>query len=146
MDDVRGEPKFESLTVQAQVHYFYKNWIESNPKQYSNACSIAKSLAKMYKQKAIEKELQELQEDATETGYPLGVIESIYYRDYSFGMSLSKQYNYEVDSITLKEIIYTLDKIKDRSMDLFTDICIRKDVKAPFFPLFMDSSFKRPGE
>ena len=131
---------FENSTVQYLVQIFYQNWLRPNPTQYTTACSVAIAVAKQFRDVDEENKLNSLHKNVGK-GFHLGLLESVYFRDYSFGLRLDKTYNYgyKMKPISLAEIIILLSNAKKKIFDSFTKVCIDNEVKMPLaLPFFTE--------
>lgn len=123
------KPEFQTLTINSLVKLFYKNLVEYTPKHYTTALHICWALAKRYKEtKAIES-LDKIYKDSN-IGFPLGLLETIAFRDLSQGARVSRIYNYSHNTkpISLMDIIVILNNCEREILDIFTDICVRHEV------------------
>lgn len=121
--------KFQSQTVNGLVILFYKNLLMQSPRQYTTAYTLCKNLAKRFGEDEYVVELERIYRH-TEIGFPLGILQTIVYRDLSIGLKTNKFYNYgyRAKTVMLGDMIQALDKTLDRITDIFTDICVKNDI------------------
>ncbi len=125
----KEKPEYQQQTISSLVKLFYKNLMEYSPKQYTTALHLCWALAKRYNEKKEIERLEKLLEDST-IGYPLGLLETICFRDLSQGRKVSIIYNYGYDTepISLMRIIVVLEEVKKETLDIFTKLCVKYEV------------------
>ena len=126
--------KFQTETIKGLVILFYKNLLMASPKQYTIAYSICKNTAKRFNESEYIAELEKIFR-TTKIGYPLGLIQTIVYRDmFLIGASTQKTYNYgyRTKPVKLGDMILALDTALDRILDIFTEICVKHDIDTAF--------------
>jgi len=116
----------QNETINGLIILFYKNFINYNPKRYTNAYGLCRALVKRMDEKEALRKLEGIYEKTT-IGYPLGLLETIVYRDVSTGSKISKGYNYgyRAKPVVLGDMIQALDICLSDIMDIFTEICIK---------------------
>jgi len=121
--------KMQSETISGLVILFYKNTLMNTPKRYTNAWIYCMALAKRFNEKEHLETLEELYQKST-IGYPMGLIESVCFRDLSLGRSNCRTYNYGYrrKPVKLGDMIVALDKSLSIMLDIFTDICVKNDI------------------
>lgn len=131
-------PDFQTLTVTSIVKLFYKNLLEYTPKQYTNALHLCWALAKRYEEKKSIEKLEKIYHDSG-CGFPLGLLETIAFRDLMQGVKVTKTYNYGRGrrEIPLMKIIVQLDMCKKEILDIFTDICVRQELDVNLISPFL---------
>lgn len=126
-----SEPKarFNSETIRGIVVLFYKNLLSPSSRQYTIAYSLCKVLAKRFDDVDHVTELEKIYAKTT-IGYPLGILQTIVYRDIMLGFSTNKSYNYgyQTKSVRLGDMILALDVAMDRIFDIFTEICVDNEL------------------
>lgn len=123
------EASTQNETINGVVILFYKNYINNTPKRYTNAYGLARTLAKRFNEQEKFKRLEEIYR-YTNIGYPLGLIESVAYRDLSLGRNLGHAYNYgyQQKPALLGDLIVTLDTCLFEIFDIFTEMCIEHNI------------------
>jgi len=116
--------------------------MEYTPKQYTTALHLCWALAKRYNEKIEIERLEKLLEDST-IGYPLGLLETICFRDLSQGRKVSIIYNYGYDTepISLMRIIVVLEEVKKEILDIFTKLCVKYEVDISLSSLAVPKEF-----
>jgi hypothetical protein len=120
---------FQSQTINGIVILFYKNLLMQGPRQYTTAYTLCKSLAKRFQEDEYVAELEKIYRH-TEIGFPLGILQTIVFRDLSMGLKTNKFYNYgfRAKTVMLGDMIMALDTSLDRIFDIFTAICVKHDI------------------
>lgn len=123
------KPNFQTQTINGLVILFYKNMLIAGPKQYTTAYSICWAMTKRFKEKDKTRELEKLYK-TTKIGFPLGVIQTVVYRDTVLASRLNKTYNYgrRARPVQLGDMIEALDDCMARFLDIFTEICVEHDI------------------
>ena len=129
MEEEGVKPTTQSETIAGLVVLFYRNYLNHTPKAYTRAYGLSRALAKRYDEKDIVNRLEHLYRHTT-IGYPMGLIETIAYRDLMQGKSLSHSYNYgfKRKPVVLGDLIQTLDDCLIEILDIFTELCIKYDI------------------
>lgn len=146
-DPSEKKASFHSETVKGIVILFYKNLLLPSNRQYTVACSLCRALAKRMKETQYLEELEKISME-TRIGYPLGLIQTIVFRDMMFGSSTNKTYNYgwRTRPVKLGDMILALDLSLDRILDIFTEICVKHDIDTTFAtPLIEGLNMDRGG-
>lgn len=127
------EPKFQTETIKGLVIIFYKNLLIGGPKQYTTAYSICRAMAKRFNEAEHLEKLERLYKKTT-IGYPLGLIQTIVFRDIITGKSTNKTYNYGIHArpVMLGDMILALDNVNGEILDIFTEICVKHDIDTTF--------------
>lgn len=123
------KPNFQTQTINGLVILFYKNMLLAGPKQYTTAYAICWAMTKRFKEKDKIRELEKLYR-TTKIGFPLGVIQTVVYRDTVMASRLNKTYNYgrRAKLVQLGDMIEALDDCMARFLDIFTEICVKYDI------------------
>lgn len=145
-DEPKRKPNLHSQTIQGLVILFYKNLLSPSNRQYTIAYSLCKAMATQFDEPDYLKEL-ELIYKQTNIGYPLGLVQTVVFRDTMIGMSTNKHYNYGYQSRTVKlgDMILALDQAMDRICDIFVGICVKNDVDVSLVPTFQGAVYDESG-
>lgn len=124
-----NKPKFQSHTIAGLVILFYKNLSGLSPYRVTTALMLCRALARRYKKMDFIKELDHINSQ-TNIGYPLGLVQTIVYRDTMLGWKINKSYNYGRNKRTVRlgELILALDYSLSRVLEIFTTICVDEDI------------------
>lgn len=136
-------PEYQQQTISSLVKLFYRNLMEYTPKHYSTALHLCIALAKRYNEKKEVDKLENLLADSG-IGYPLGLLETICFRDLSQGKKVSITYNYgyDTESISLMKIIVVLEEVKKEVIDIFTRICVKYEVDVSIISIPLEKEQK----
>lgn len=132
-DSSENSANFQSETIKGLVILFYRNLIFPTSKQYTTAYSLTKCLAKRFNDKKALKDLMDLKKNSA-GGYPLGLLQTIAFRDLYAGYKINKLYNYgyKRKPISLGDMILTMDAVFEALIDIFTEICIKNEIDTTF--------------
>lgn len=127
------KPNFQTQTINGLVILFYKNMLLAGPKQYTTAYALCWAMAKRWKEEDKIRELEKLYR-TTKIGFPLGVIQTVVWRDTIMASRLNKTYNYgrRAKPVQLGDMIEALDDCMARFLDIFTEICVKYDIDTTF--------------
>jgi len=142
------DPNFQTETIKGLVIIFYKNLLMGGPKQYTTAYAICWALAKRYNETAHIDRLEELYKKTT-IGYPLGLLQTIVFRDINLGRNTNRIYNYGYQSkpISLGDMILSLDTSLAEILNIFTEICVKYDIDTAFTaPIIEGLDLTKQGE
>lgn len=122
-------PDFRSETINGLVILFYKNLLIPNAKQYSTAYILCRNLARRFNENNKIKVLDKIFYHS-KIGFPIGLIQTIVFRDLMGGARTSKIYNYgyKSKSVRLGDMIAVLDEAMNFFVDTFTEICVKHDL------------------
>jgi len=120
---------FQQETIRGLVVLYYKNYLTHSPNRVSNAWGLCYVLAKRFKDKNYTDRLDHIYKK-TSVGFPLGLVETVAYRDLMLGKSIDKYYNYGYGkrSILLGDLIQALHRTMSEISDIFTDICVQNEI------------------
>lgn len=138
---------FHSETVRGIIVLFYKNFLSPSSRQFTIAHSLCKVMANRFNEVEYLDELDHIYRE-TKIGYPLGLVQTIVFRDTMMGMSTNKTYNYgyQTRPVKLGDMILALDLAMDRIFDIFTQICVKYDLDTTsLFPVIQGLSDDRGG-
>ena len=139
---------FQQETIKGLVVLFYKNFLSFSPRRASNAWLLCYVFAKRFDAKAEINRLKKINKSAPLTSLPLGLIETITYRDLAMGKNINKRYNYNygLKPVVLGDLILSLDLALAEIMDIFTDICVINDIDTNIIdPLMFLSNEQKQG-
>lgn len=127
--DKPATPNFQSQTINGLLILFYKNLLTPNAKQYSTAYILCKALAKRFDESDKINSLDKVYKN-TKLGFPIGLMQTVVFRDLVAGILTSKTYNYGYRSKTVRlgDMIAVLDDALDFFVDIFTEICVKHDL------------------
>jgi len=148
LNDEQQTGTFQQETIKGLVVLFYKNFLSFSPRRVSNAWLLCYVFARRFNSEQEIARLKEINRKTPLTTLPLGLIETIAYRDLAMGKNINKFYNYGHGKkpVVLGDLILSLDLVLAEIFDIFTDICVINEVDTNIIdPLMFLSGEQKQG-